>query len=323
MIFNTISRRGGFQTRPNGKILQAHSRAPLRIIMPRGREHTHICLFPLMRTHYVCSVERIGAAKAGRRFRLCLPVFALLFCLLSCSRQDTDTWSKISRNGILRVGTDATYPPFETVDTKTSDVAGFDIDLMCAICVRYDVKPEFIVTPFDGIIPGLTTGKYDAIISSFTITPQRASRVLFSRPYYDAGQAIAVGLDDATIHTVDDLVGKRIGVQLGTTGERLAHRITDAEIFSYENIGAAFIDLENGHVDAVVNDEPTSRMIIAERKTAKIVGPRLSEEHYGIAVRLGDSTLVQKIDLALIALERNGTVDSLKKKWFGDVGRNP
>ena len=247
----------------------------------------------------------------------CAFALALFFCLSGCGQGDTDTWSRISHSGVLRVGTDATYPPFETVDTRTGDVAGFDIDLMRAICARYDMKPEFIVTPFDGIIPGLTTGKYDAIISAFTITPQRAGRVLFSRPYYDAGQAIAVRLDDTTIHMVDDLAGKRIGVQLGTTGERMAHRITDAEVFSYENIGAAFIDLENDRVDAVLNDEPTSRMIIAERKTARIVGPLLSEEHYGIAVRLGDSALVDKINLALTALERGGMIDSLKKTWIG------
>jgi len=88
--------------------------------------------------------------------------------------------------------------------------------------------------------------------------------------------------------------GKSLGVQLGTTGERMAHRVAGAEIFSYESIGAAFIDLENGRVDAVINDEPTSRIIIAERKSAKIVGERLSEEQYGIAVRKRDSTLVEK-----------------------------
>lgn len=259
----------------------------------------------------------VHSSAVRHRLTGCVLIFAGLILPLGCGGQDADTWPKITRSGVFRVGTDATYPPFETVDTRTGDVVGFDIDLMRAICARYELKPEFIITPFDGIVPGLTTAKYDAIISAFTITPQRARRVLFSRPYYSAGQAIAVRLDDSTITGIEDLKGKSIGVQLGTTGERMAHRVSGAEIFSYESIGAAFLDLENERVDAVINDEPTSRIIIARRKSAKIVGPRLSDEQYGIAVRQTDSTLVEKINLALIIFAEDGTLDSLNKKWFG------
>jgi len=248
-----------------------------------------------------------------------LAFVAILVLLAGCGGDTTDTWSDITSSGTLRIGTDATYPPFETVDTATGDVVGFDMDLVRAICAKYEVDPEFIITPFDGIVPGLRTGKYDVIISAFTITPQRARRVLFTRPYYDAGQTIAVRLDDTTIVGLDDLKGKSIGVQLGTTGERMAHRVNGAEIFSYENIGAAFIDLENNRVDAVINDEPTSRIIIAERKSAKLVGPRLSDEQYGMAVRPNDTTLVGKINTALIIFEEDGTLDSLKTKWFGKL----
>lgn len=249
----------------------------------------------------------------------------LLFCalisvLLGCGGPgDADTWAEITRSGVWRIGTDATYPPFETVDTKLGEVVGFDIDLISAICAKYQLEPEFIITPFDGIVPGLTTNKYDAIISAFTITPPRARQVLFSDPYYDAGQMIAVPLEDTVTVGLDDLPGKRLGVQLGTTGERMAHRVSGAEIFSYESIGAAFLDLENGRLDAVINDEPTSRIIIAQRKSAKLVGERLSAEQYGIAVRKTDSTLAMKINTALIILSEDGTIDSLKNKWFGGV----
>ena len=128
-----------------------------------------------------------------------------------------------------------------------------------------------------------------------------------------------VVLDSVKFMGLDDLKEKSIGVQLGTTGERMAHRVIGAEIFSYENIGAAFIDLENNRVDAVINDEPTSRIIIAERKSAKLVGPRLSDEQYGMAVRPNDTTLVGKINTALIIFEEDGTLDSLKTKWFGEL----
>lgn len=260
--------------------------------------------------------KKITSQSSAKTVALTLLAAGLL-SLVGCGGEPADTWLEISRTGVLQIGTDATYPPFETVDTKTREVAGFDIDLMRAICGRYDLRPEFIITPFDGIVPGLTTKKYDAIISAFTITPQRARKVLFSNPYYDAGQIIAVALDDSVITTLEDLEGLRLGVQLGTTGERMAHRVSGAEIFSYESIGVAFIDLENGRVDAVVNDEPTSRIIIAKGRAAKLVGERLSEEHYGIAVRQGDSTLVEKINHALAVFALDGTLDSLKTKWFG------
>jgi len=155
----------------------------------------------------------------ARKFVVCMFCLVLISSLPGCGGQETDTWSEITHSGIFRIGTDATYPPFETVDTRTTEVVGFDIDLMRAICAKYELEPEFIITPFDGIVPGLTTEKYDAIISAFTITPQRAREVLFSRPYYDAGQVIAVRLDDSTITSLEDLQGKSLGVQLGTTGE--------------------------------------------------------------------------------------------------------
>ncbi|MFC1476161.1 basic amino acid ABC transporter substrate-binding protein [Candidatus Zixiibacteriota bacterium] len=249
-----------------------------------------------------------------------LGIFSLatIIALVGCGGSgETDTWAEITSDGIWRVGTDATYPPFETVDTDIGEVVGFDIDLISAICTKYEVQPEFIITPFDGIVPGLTTKKYDAIISAFTITPERARQVLFSDPYYDAGQMIAVPLDDTVTVGLDDLEGKQLGCQLGTTGERMAHRVPGAEIFSYESIGAAFLDLENGRLDAVINDEPTSRIIVAQRKSAKLVGKRLSDEQYGIAVRKSDSTLAMKINTALIILAEDGTIDSLKGKWFG------
>lgn len=130
---------------------------------------------------------------------------------------------------------------------------------------------------------------------------------------------IAVPLDDTVTVGPDDLQGLRLGAQLGTTGERMAHRVPGAEIFSYESIGVAFIDMENGRLDAVINDEPTSRIIIAQRQSAKLVGERLSDEQYGIAVRKSDSTLAAKINTALIILSEDGTIDSLKTKWFGGL----
>jgi len=248
----------------------------------------------------------------------CFFIFTLLFChlVLSCSEDKEDTYSKIIRTKKLLVGTDATYPPFESKDGKTGELVGFDIDLMNAVCKKLEVKVEYIIVPFDGIISGLKNHKYDAVISAFTITPERENQIDFSQAYYNAGQSIAVREDENQINSQKDLIGKRIGVQLGTTGEILAKKIDGAEIISYDNIGAAFIDLDNKKLDAIINDKPTSERIIAFKGKAKLVGQTLTSENYGIAVREGEMRFLEAINHALTTLQTSGEVDSLKRKWF-------
>jgi len=245
-----------------------------------------------------------------------LIILSIILFSLNCSGQKPDAFKRILQQKKLLVGTDATYPPFESKDADTGKLVGFDIDLMEAICDKLGIKCEYIVVPFDGIVSGLNNNKYDAIISSFTITPQRETVVDFSKPYYQASQSIAVKLNQEKINSLIDLKGKRVGVQLGTTGELLAKRIEGAEIISFDNIGAAFIDLENRKLDAIVNDKPTSQRIIALRGNAKLVGPDLSSENYGIAVRKGEKRLLDAINSALTALELSGKIDDLNKKWF-------
>jgi polar amino acid transport system substrate-binding protein len=218
--------------------------------------------------------------------------------------------------GVLRVGTDATYPPFETVNTETGSPEGFDIDLISEIARLNGWKPEFIVTPFDGMIPGLQGEKYDVAISSITITPERAAVVDFSTPYYTAGQIVAVPLNNAAISGIGDLAGKRVGVQLGTTGEMMAQKTGDLQVFSYDNIGAAFIDMANGNLDAVLNDFPTTQAYIHSHASAKTVGEILSREHYGIALRKGSDELRSKINAALDSIRATGTYREIHMKWF-------
>jgi ABC-type amino acid transport substrate-binding protein len=247
----------------------------------------------------------------SRMFKRYLILLALPL-LVACGGNKRESGSR----SVLRIGTDATYPPFETIDTETGKPTGFDIDLITKICEINGWKPEFVVTPFDGIIPGLTGGKYDAVISSMTITKARAAVVDFSQPYYLAGQSIAVLLSDTTIKGVADLKGKRVGVQLGTTGEMMAQKIGGAEVFSYDNIGAAFIDMANGHLDAVLNDYPTTQAYIRSHGGARTVGEMLSKEYYGIAVRKGDTKLLKQINSALDKIKKDGTYRELHIRWF-------
>lgn len=249
--------------------------------------------------------------------RASLVVILIAVTLAACGNSsDTSTADRIAKDGVMLVGTDATYIPFEYVSTKTGEPEGFDIDLMNRICSEMGVKPRYIISPFDGIIAGLTTNKFDCIISAMTITDERAERVSFTIPYYAAGQTIAVRNDNTNIHSVDDLKGKKVGVQMGTTGMYLAQQLPDVEVFPFDHIGAAFIDLENGHVDAVINDLPVTMIAMKEKGTFHIVGKTLTSESYGIAVRKEDTLLLSKINAALSKLEREGYLDELQKRWF-------
>ena len=218
---------------------------------------------------------------------------------------------------VLKIGSDATYPPFETVDPASGRPEGFDIDLITAVCEVHGWRPEFVVTPFDGIIQGLKNHKYDVVVSAMTITPTRAAVVSFSDPYYAAGQVVAVPVDDSLIGGIDDLPGQRVGVQLGTTGELMAKRTDGLQVYSYDNIGAAFIDMGNGNLDAVLNDLPTTQAYIDRHGTARIVGEILSEEHYGIAVRQTDTLLLGQVNRALGEIRGSGRYDSIHVRWFG------
>lgn len=242
--------------------------------------------------------------------------FLILVVLYACSsRPGTDSWIRIQQTGKVLIGTDATYMPFESKNTDTDKLVGFDIDLMNEICRRIKISPEYLVIPFDSIISGLKEKKYDLIISAMTITEERAKEVKFSLPYYLAGQSIVVNEQNNRIKSIEDLKGKRIGVQLGTTGEMEAKKVEKAEVVSYDDINAAFADLSNEKNDAIINDMPTNKAIIKIKGKMKIVGQALTNEQYGIAGRPEDKRLMEAVDKALSEMKKDGTVKNLEKKW--------
>jgi polar amino acid transport system substrate-binding protein len=214
----------------------------------------------------------------------------------------------------MQVATDATYPPFESIDPASGSIVGFDADLIQAVAEHLGVRAELRVVPFDGILAGLRSGKYDAVISCLTITEDRARKVLFSDPYYSAGQSVCVR-HDSPIRGPADLEGRRIGVQLGTTGERAAHRVAGAEVVSFDQISAALIDLRNGHLDAVIVDTPTGLLFSREHPEIRPVGEPITKESYGIAFRLEDERLKRAVDTALRRIEEEGDIEALRETW--------
>lgn len=264
-----------------------------------------------------------------KMFRTGLVLFAVLamvFALAGCGgggEQAEQTAgegeNQAAETQTLIFGSDTSYPPFESFDSS-GKLVGFDVDLIDAINEVSGLDIQMQTYDFKGLIPALETASIDGAISAMTINPERAEVVDFSLPYYKSGLSVAVRADNDTIKSFDDLNGKKIGVQTGTTGELEAKAIPNAQLFSFDTIVEAFMDLDNGAVDAVVNDYPVTAYYITTEGEgkAKIVGDMRTSEFYGIAIPKQKPEVLEKVNEALVTLKENGKYAEIYKQWFGE-----
>jgi ABC-type amino acid transport substrate-binding protein len=219
----------------------------------------------------------------------------------------------------VKVASDIAYPPFEY--ERNGEPVGFDIDLMDEIAKRANLKVEYQNVTFDGIIGGLSSNLYDASISAMTITPEREKKIDFSDPYFNADQSLMVP-SDSGVGSVDDLGDATVGVQLGTTGEIKAKEFAEqgkiqGEIRTFDTIEDAFAAINNGQIDAIINDLPVSQDEVNSSDGAlEIVQVIPTGEQYGIAFPK-DSELVGPVNKALAEIKEDGTYEKLYKKWIG------
>ena len=235
----------------------------------------------------------------------------LLLGVVSCAKKEP---TKIT------IASDATFPPMEMVDTN-KNIVGFDIDLMNAAAKAGGFTVEFKNTAWDGIFAGLDNGKYDAVMSSVTITDERKKTMDFSTPYINAGQILTVRADE-TATSLNDLKGKTVGAQIGTTGAfeidkvKAANKITEK---TYDEIGLAFEDLSNGRIDGVVVDNPTAASYALQndkyKGKLKTVGTPFTEEYYGVAVKKGNTKVLDMINAGLKKVT-DADHKAIEDKWL-------
>lgn len=222
----------------------------------------------------------------------------------------------------LRVGTHPTFAPFEFTDTE-GNIIGFDLDIIKAIAKINGDEVQIESMPFDGLIPSILTGNLDVIISGMTITDARKKRVEFSEGYYDSNLSIIIKKDKAeTYKSADDLKGKTICVQIGTTGHAFADTISPDNVKALNNEPDAILELSNGGCEAVINDRPVNLYYLKKANLdtlVEFVDPKFKEnvDEFGIAVRKGNSELVEKINSALEKMAASGELDEIHMKWFG------
>jgi polar amino acid transport system substrate-binding protein len=226
--------------------------------------------------------------------------------LVSCSSETTK----------ITVVTDATYPPFETINDQKV-IEGFDIDVMNAIAKEANLDIQFENIAWDPLLAGMAQGTYDMAISCITITEDRAKDMLFSDPYYTAGQIVVVSKDDTTFTSKDNLSGM-VGAQLGTTGAMEVEKLAGCTLKPYDDIGLAMQDLMNGQIVAVICDGPVGKNYVNKNSAKlKTIGDLFTTESYGIAFAKSQTALRDKINKALAKIKAQGLIDQYASKWLG------
>jgi polar amino acid transport system substrate-binding protein len=214
--------------------------------------------------------------------------------------------------GTLTVGSDIPFPPFEQGDPP--DYEGFDIDLINAVADKMGLETSIKDAPFNLLLSG-GGGQFDLAIAATTITPERAQKVDFSDPYFDAEQGLLVAAG-SDIKTVDDLSGKIVGAQEGTTGQTFAEDNTDAsEVRPFPQIDNAYNALKTGQVDAVLNDLPSVQDAADTLGGLEVVQNFPTDEQYGIYAQKG-SPIIGPVNEALQEVKDDGTLTELYQKWF-------
>jgi polar amino acid transport system substrate-binding protein len=230
------------------------------------------------------------------------------------NKEKTGKFQTISE-GKLKVGSDIPYKPFEFGDAPTYQ--GFDVDVVNAVAKKLGLQATFVKTPFDTIFRNLAQGKFDMIASATTITAERKKEVDFSDPYFPADQSLMVK-KGSDIQTVDDVKGRIVGAQLGTTGADFAKNKTDAKsVRTYDLVDDAFNALGAGQVDAVINDCPVSRYAEKAHPNLVVVRSIPTNELYGFAFPKGSDPLREAFNKALGEVKDDGTLKKIQDEWLG------
>lgn len=232
------------------------------------------------------------------------------------AKTDDQAVSQALADGVLTVGTNAEFPPFEYVDDN-GEADGFDIALIKAIGEKLGVEVVVENMEFASLVASIGS-KIDVAVAGMTVTDERKASVDFSNPYYDAVQYVILPVD-SEIATVADLEGKTIGVQLGTTGDFIAEELTE-NVSQYNKAVDAVNDLINGRVDCVIIDKNPALVFEGkfEGQVVAVDGAQFDfeAEQYAIAIPKGDADLTEKINAALEEVKADGTFDELVKTYM-------
>lgn len=223
-----------------------------------------------------------------------------------------------AQNKELVVGSSATYRPF-AYENPNKEIVGYDVDIIKAVAQKAGVPIKIVNTPWSGIFAALNNGDVDLVISGVTINDKRRQSYDFTAPYFEARQLIAVA-KDSHVKSLKDLAGKKIGVVNGSTGDDIASREfgkTNSDIRRFESTPIVISELVNTGLDAAIGDNGVIAFRVQEHKQLKTVSDAsFPKEFFGIVVKQGNKTLLDKLNAGLAAIKADGSYAQIYKKWF-------
>ena len=253
-----------------------------------------------------------------RRFMKASAIFSTLAMLaFAASPAAADTLEKVKKAGVIVIGNGGAFPPFEFVEN--GKLVGYDIDLGEELGKRMGLKVNWVKIDFRGLIPALTSGRVDMLLTAMAYTKDRADRIAFSDPYFMTGVAAAY-LPNLKIEKAEDMIGKRIGVQIGTSGEQFVRtRVGDkvGSLRTYDEFLLAIRDLEAGRIDVVVNTGPTIAYNVSRRGSKVEVSGNFDSRIIGMNTRKDDLNLMKEINKHIADMKSDGFLKKIDLKWFG------
>ena len=252
-------------------------------------------------------------------------VALVLLSLAGCSKKaaPSEVKSLTLKPGVLQVGVNVAYPPFEYYGDDGKTKLGFDMDLSRELAKKMGLEVEILDVDWEGIFAGLDTDRYDIIVSGVTLTPERLEKYAFTKPYVGNGQAVVVRSDSSLkVSEITDLTGKNVGYLTESTSDVFMTKKVEeglqCTVNEYDDAMNSFSDLKAGRLDAVVADSLVAADYVGrESGTYKVAWQGEAEEYLGVVVKKGNDELLSKVSSALDALFADGTVKELSVKNFG------
>lgn len=215
--------------------------------------------------------------------------------------------------GKIVMVTNAEFPPYEYHENDT--IVGIDADIARAVAEQMGMELEIQDMAFDSLIPAIQSGKADFAAAGMTVNEDRLKNVDFTDTYAQAAQVIIV-TKDSPITSPDDLTGKKIGVQTGTTGDIYADDVENAEVQRFNKGMEAVMALNQGKIDAVIIDREPAKVFVKENEGLKILDEAFTEEEYAIAVKKGNTELLDKMNAAIKELKESGELQKIVDKYI-------
>ncbi|NLC77062.1 MAG: amino acid ABC transporter substrate-binding protein [Clostridia bacterium] len=233
-------------------------------------------------------------------------------------QKEVNALEAIKERGVLVAGLDDSFAPMGFRD-ENNELVGFDIDMGAEIAKRMGIEIEWQPTDWDGVISALQTKRFDVIISGMTITPERAEQVNFTEPYVVAGVVALVKAGNDSVKTADDLAGKVVGIQGGSSGENVVEQLEGLkEVKRYKQFPECLSDLEIGRIDVGIVDVTVAAHFLALRPGVFEIATPLNEEFFAIATRKEDTALLDELNRIIAEMKADGTLYDISMKWFGE-----